>query len=333
MADTREHRFPGGVTGRVNAGRYVIEVGAPAGMKLVVAAPSQRSDARPLAQALERSQTESTPVAELSELVDDASDVTRRGERAVALFVALAEGRVDREALKLEIDELIGLLGRLDRKGRFAEALGLARATSDLFALALRWVALVQALHVALRAARSLVDSSAEAWALHQIGSLALAAGDPRAALELLGQARELREQLGDEVGLAVTEHNLNLAWECLRIGERGGQMRRRTLLVGGGTLLAGGAVGLAVALRDGGSTPTPTVPATPTPTPRPSTTPTPTATPSATPTPTLRTTPTPTPTATTTPTPTPTATTTPTPTPTATTTPTPTPTSTFGDG
>ena len=326
-------RFPGEVTGHVTAGRYVLEVGAPPGVRLTVAPRSQRTDARPLAAALEQSEAahgERTPGEAISELLDDAGAVTSRVERAATLFVSLAEGRTDAEAVGVELDELLGLLGRLDRQGRFAEALRLAGAASGVFALAQKWVALAQTLQVALRAARALVDLHAEAWALHELGSLALGADDARVALERLGQARELRERLGDDAGLEVTDQNIALAWERLRLDERGTRMRRRTLLVGGGSLLAGGAVALAVELRDGHTTPGPHT-TTPAPTPRPTPTPAPTPRPTPTPAPTPRPTPTPAPTPRPTPTPAPTPRPTPTPAPTPRPTPTPTPTPTIG--
>jgi hypothetical protein len=128
----------------VTAGRYVFQIGAPAGMRLTLAPPARQTDARPLAQALARSETMPASQATgslLSEAVDDASQVTARAECTIGLFTALAEGRTDREALSLELDALVELLGRLDREKRFADALRLARSASALFALTLRWLA------------------------------------------------------------------------------------------------------------------------------------------------------------------------------------------------
>jgi hypothetical protein len=85
----------------------------------------------------------------------------------------------------------------------------LARAADRALVLGARWGAWRALLVAALEAARAAGDRAGEAWALHQLGSRALLAGQAEAAREQLERALELREQLGDEVGAAVTRHNL----------------------------------------------------------------------------------------------------------------------------
>jgi hypothetical protein len=171
----------------------------------------------------------------------------------------------------------LALLGRLDRAGRHKETLRLARVLARLLALATRLAALVGTLRVALHAAQALADSRAVAWALHELGTLALGAEDAQAAERDLGEARRLREQTGDEAGLAATEHNL-------RYVGRASPLSSRALRV------AGGAVALAVVLAlvvvavtendgDGPDTPTPTTTPTTSPTPGDETAPRPTLT------------------------------------------------------
>jgi len=253
--------FPGEVTGRVAVGRYVLTVGAAAGTKISLAPEASRTDPWPLANAL--SPEEGTPPDEAPTLamtaeqaVDDASAVTAKTQRALDLFAAVAEGRLDPQTVSDEVDALIALLGRLDREGRHAEELRLARALSGLLALTLRWVALVQSLRTAWRAARALADSHGEAWALHELGTLSLGADQARTSVDQLEHAREMRSVLGDERGLVVTDANLALARARLAESDKGWWTTRRTIIVASAAalVLAAVGVGLAIAIDDGNS-------------------------------------------------------------------------------
>jgi hypothetical protein len=62
----------------------------------------------------------------------------------------------------------------------------------------------------ALKAARAVQDRHAEAWALHQLGTRAVLFNQID-AIALLRQALELRRTIGDQVGAAVTQHNLDV--------------------------------------------------------------------------------------------------------------------------
>jgi hypothetical protein len=259
----------GDVTGTVTVGRYVVVVGAPAGVRLTLALPANRTAGRPVADALARQEAADSPrgpAAELSDGVEDASRVTDAAEKAIHLFSALAEGKVlEPELLEAEVHAVLGLLKRVDREGRHEDAIRLARAVSALLILMLRWVDLVDSLDLALRAAKEALDSPALAWAYHELGSLKLCADEVHGAVDFLGQARDIRERSGDERVLCVTEHNLVLALERLRMIERYGLIRRRTVVVGGATLFIGGAIGLASALGNektaSATTPPPTTP------------------------------------------------------------------------
>lgn len=87
----------------------------------------------------------------------------------------------------------------------------LDRDLAALLALLLRWLDLVQSLQRALRTARALGDRRAEAWALHELGSLWLAGGEPAAGAKHLQKAMGIKEQLGDQ-GRCVSRHNLDAA-------------------------------------------------------------------------------------------------------------------------
>ncbi|MGJ3248098.1 MAG: Ig-like domain-containing protein [Elainellaceae cyanobacterium] len=112
------------------------------------------------------------------------------------------------------LEEAGGLFYCLDwavKSGRWIEALRLIKLIEPTLALSKRWGLWAKALDWALLAGRSLSDPAIEAWALHELGSRALCLEEGEAAYTYLSQALEIRERLGDQVGAAVTRHNLNL--------------------------------------------------------------------------------------------------------------------------
>ena len=74
-----------------------------------------------------------------------------------------------------------------------------------------RWGAWAISLERCLAAAKALGDRSAEAWALHEIGTRALCVGDPGTARTLLSQAVALRESIDDIPAAAASRQNLAL--------------------------------------------------------------------------------------------------------------------------
>jgi Bacterial Ig-like domain len=240
-------------TGRLTVGRYVMDVGAPEGM--TVRRVRLRGSRPPeLADAL----AADSPLAAVEKATEDASEVAGRIDRAATLFTKVARGELDVATIAGELDRLLDLLRRLDRAGRHKEALRLARVLTRLLALASRLVALVETLRIAVHAAEALADSKALAWALHELGTLALGAKDAEAAERDLEEARRLREQVGDRAGLEATEHNLGY------VG-RGGLLSSRAVRVGGGALALGLVLALGVVAVAGDDAPDP--PPAPTPT------------------------------------------------------------------
>jgi hypothetical protein len=207
-------------TGTVTVGRYQVEVGAPSGIAVSLSSTPE-GDPRSLGDALEEDLQPEEHVGAgtaLGAAVGEASEVTAKAERALGLFRALAEGRVlDPSELSGEVDALVALLERLDKEGRWKEALRLARSLSGLLALLMRWQELVRSLRIALQAANKLGDLPAVAWAKHELGSLHLVAEHHQRAEQRLEEARELRERLGDRRGLAATERNLQVLCQRLR--------------------------------------------------------------------------------------------------------------------
>jgi hypothetical protein len=245
-----EPRDPG-ATGHVRLGPYALEIGDVSGTKLSFTTEEDRRQANELALALRagesKAQESDVPLDLLDHALEETEEVTGKVERAASLLTAIAEGRVDAKSVSGEIDAMVDLLERLDREGRFKDALRLARDLSALLALLMRWLELVQTLRTALLAARAIGDLDGEAWALHELGTLALGAGDAHAAAERLGQARAVRERLGDRASLATTEENLEVARRG-RVEEMGGRpprLRGRMTIVVVSALFA--AVGLAI--------------------------------------------------------------------------------------
>jgi hypothetical protein len=241
------------VTARVQIGRFVLEIGAPAGTRAGLAAETTTgADPAEVAVALAQPGPPDA-LAAAEESLGEAASVTGRVERSLELFTAVASGRVDRQLVVKEVDALLGVLERLDREGRYGDVFRLARALTGLLALLMRWVALVQALRMALKAAQALGHRAGEAWAQHELGTLSLGAEDAAAANGDLEQALRLRRELGDEAGAEVTQHNLSVLHQVFGFPQRSFWSKPvvAAAVVAGVVLLGAAGVGVAMLLRD----------------------------------------------------------------------------------
>jgi hypothetical protein len=245
------------VTGRIQVGRFVFEIGHPGGTRADIAPKAVGANPAPLALALDQPDPPDA-LTHAEEAVEEAASVTGRVERALELFTAVAQGQVDRKVVLKEVDVLIGALERADREGRYADVIRLARALAALLALLMRWVALVQALKLALKAARALGDPVNAAWAHHELGTFSLGAEDAAAANDHLQTALRLREQVGDRTGAEVTQHNLAVLRKAF--GSIWTKPLVVTALLAGALLLAAAGAGLWLLLKDGDEPVTDTV-------------------------------------------------------------------------
>ncbi|MDQ6775606.1 MAG: hypothetical protein M3071_05145 [Actinomycetota bacterium] len=255
------------LTGRVRVGRFVLDVGAPQGTlaREAVGAGDGDADASELAAAISRDQRRSRSEPEVvlghvEHAEDEADKETAKVERADELFKTLVEGQVDPTTLSGDIDALLGLVERLDKKGRFRVEVRVGRAVSRPLALAGRWLDLLGSLRGTLDAAERAGDTRSAAWATHELGTLHLCAERPGDASELLERAREMRAELNDRPGLAATEHNLRVLCRFVQELIRSRQLRRRgeflrSPLIIALALLLLGAGAAAGALAAGGST------------------------------------------------------------------------------
>jgi hypothetical protein len=153
------------------------------------------------------------------QLVDGVRDRLRRTEdlkpwlnRAVTYFTAWAERyRRSPDILLEESEALLRMQQCAADNRRWTEVLELGRLLEEPLILRSRWGAWAITLERCLAAAKASRDRSAEAWALHQLGSRALCLGDAVTARAMLNRAVELRDALEDRATAAVTRQNLCL--------------------------------------------------------------------------------------------------------------------------
>jgi hypothetical protein len=212
-----EGSLAGVSTGQVPVGRYTLDLDASGGTVLTIAS-SGRGGLPPealtstLSREPDRVRDHRDLAARADAVIDKMSDATDNVDRAVEIVTAILKGQMlEGTVLADEIDSLLALLRGLVGTGRFAEAIRLARPLCRLFALTLRWAALVESLRLMLDAATALADMRTQASALHELGTLRAAAGDRAGARRDLKRARRIREQIGDQEGLMATDHNLEL--------------------------------------------------------------------------------------------------------------------------
>ncbi|MEB3210552.1 MAG: hypothetical protein VKL39_04330, partial [Leptolyngbyaceae bacterium] len=79
------------------------------------------------------------------------------------------------------------------------------------FMLGQQWGRWKQMWELGLAAARTIGDGAAEAYAFHQLGSRALCIGDLFTAHTYLTEATQRRIALRDEIGAAISQHNLSM--------------------------------------------------------------------------------------------------------------------------
>lgn len=268
-------------TGRITVAGYSLEVGDSAGSKLAPAstqgdstasapAPvSTKDGSRALRRALARRgrRERPTPSEKFETAVESASEVTSKLEHAMTLFREFVSGDLDVDSLSDEADALFAMLQRLDGAKRWEDVLRVARCLALLAALVGRWIELVRSLRLAIQAAEQFKSPLGEAWAEHELGTLNLVAGRHADADRHLGEARQIRERLGNRRELAATNNNLQVLCQTLR----GLAPRRRVervldqlartpalALIAAVTLFVVGGVGGTVLARSGGPQPAP---------------------------------------------------------------------------
>ena len=132
--------------------------------------------------------------------------------RAITYFTGWAERhRRNPDILLEESEALLHVQQCAADTRRWGEVLLLGRLLEAPLVVGVRWGAWAIALERCLAAAKATGDRSAEAWALHEIGTRALCVGDSGRARALLGQAVKLREALREDAAVAASRRNLRL--------------------------------------------------------------------------------------------------------------------------
>lgn len=151
------------------------------------------------------------------QVADGVADRLRRREdlkpwihRAVTYFTGWA-ARYQRNptALLEEAEALLRTQQSAAETRRSGEVLRIGRLLEGALILGGRWGAWANVLDRCLDAAKATGDRSAEAWALHQLGTRAVCLGDDGVGRSLLGRAVAIRETLGDAAAAAASRQNL----------------------------------------------------------------------------------------------------------------------------
>lgn len=114
---------------------------------------------------------------------------------------------------ELHADELGNVLGAIkwaSDLNRWDDLIALGRGIDPYLTLHGLWDVWKAALSSVLYAAQRGGNRAVEGWALHQLGTREIGAGQIESARSLLNQALQIRQSLGDEAGVAFTQHNLN---------------------------------------------------------------------------------------------------------------------------
>lgn len=143
-------------------------------------------------------------------------------------------------------DTLFYLIQRAGEKKQWPHVVTLGKRLERFYILRKKWQGWLKILELLRMAAKALADRKLEGWVLHEMGSRALSMGIKDAAKEFLKQALNIRQAIGDQAGMALTQHNMNILLG-VPIPTNGGKTSslRRWLTCGA----IGGAVGVALIL------------------------------------------------------------------------------------
>ncbi|HEY4723038.1 MAG TPA: tetratricopeptide repeat protein, partial [Anaerolineae bacterium] len=146
-------------------------------------------------------------------LAQAGSDETAIKDRLITQLLrdALLNKMRDWQYCAAELGNILGAIEWAAAQQRWNDVIALSRAIDPYITLHGLWNAWAATLDRVLQAARAINDRANEAWALHQLGTHALCIGQTQPAIDQLRQALELRRTLGDTVGMAYTQHNLDI--------------------------------------------------------------------------------------------------------------------------
>jgi hypothetical protein len=139
----------------------------------------------------------------------DLTEWKSKGIRYLADWAQQQKGNADE--LLQHREPLVSAMREAIRSGLGEEALQLSCALDGTLAMGGLWESWHEVSMLSLEAARITGSRSAEAWALHQLGTRSLCLGELPEAKQYLYEALEIRTKISDKAGMAATRHNLGL--------------------------------------------------------------------------------------------------------------------------
>jgi hypothetical protein len=132
--------------------------------------------------------------------------------RAITYWTSWAERHQrNMDAVVEESEVLLRVHQSAADNRRSEEVIALGSLVEGPLVLRARWGAWATVIERCLDTARATGNRSAEAWALHELGSRALCLGDAPKARVMLTQAMKLRDELEERSAAAVSQKNLNV--------------------------------------------------------------------------------------------------------------------------
>ena len=148
----------------------------------------------------------------LKPLLLEGRDVSNeRGRLLNYLLSELKTRGNDFEFIRDELGNLLGLLFWSAAQGQWSNVAALGRAMDPFLTLNGLWDAWHKTLDEIRQAAQVLKDLALQGWVLHQLGTYEIGIGNPALAQNLLREAVSIRKKLGDQTGVAYSQHNLQL--------------------------------------------------------------------------------------------------------------------------
>ena len=153
-------------------------------------------------------------------------DVSKERERLLSYLLAELKTRWnDFEFIRDELGNLLGLLFWAVAHGQWAHVAALGRAIDPYLTLSGQWGAWHKTLEEIQNAARTMQDLALQGWVLHQLGTYEIGMGNQVAARTLLQQAISIRKKLGDQTGVAYSQHNLQVIAPTVQPSPRSGKL------------------------------------------------------------------------------------------------------------
>lgn len=160
-------------------------------------------------------------------------DLTAWEDRLIEFLVDWLVKKPAKSLLDDSVDVLLYSIQKAEKKGRWRDVVQLGRGLERILIFWRRWQAWLDILNLILKAARALGDRKMEGWALHQIGTRAACLGINESARGFLTQALQIRQAIGDQAGLAITQNNLHVFFNIPLPPQAGQPGCRRCLTCG----------------------------------------------------------------------------------------------------